>query len=123
MDIAEFYAANERRRESVEVTFGDGWTSEGDPHATYRLQFIAATGELVAVREPHPGGLLARYLDAAHLDQADVAALQVSLLGRFADQAEAEGALADWPRQMTGADSLAWAASQAGRPSEPAPGR
>lgn len=116
MDIARFYDEDERRRNSTEITFGDGWTSAADPHATFRLQFIVTTGELAAVREPHPGGLLARYLDAAHLDQAQVDELVVRVLGRFPDHAAVDRALAGWPHQMVGPDSLAWVRERCRQP-------
>ena len=53
MDISEFYDSNPARRESDEEGFGDGWSTEADQHSTYRANWLAATGELYVVREPH----------------------------------------------------------------------
>lgn len=108
MDIGQFYDAQPLRRSSEEITFGDGWTTGADPHATYRAVLVVETGELVAVREPHPGGLLARYLDELHLDQADVSELRVEVIGTGMDPERAETALAGWPDQMSRPDSLDW---------------
>lgn len=107
MDIAEFYDADPHRRESEEVVYGDGWTQEGDPHSTYRVSWVADTGELYAVREPHPGGLLARYLDELEVDQADVHELRIEVLGTL-DRGRVEAALTDWRAHMHGDHSLGW---------------
>lgn len=121
MNIHEFYEADERRRTSEEVEFGDGWTEHADPHATYRIHWVADTGEVYAVREPHPGGILARYLDELDVDQADVDALKVEILGA-ADRTAVETALAGWPEAMGHRDSLGWARDRVGatRSSSPA---
>ena len=90
MDIGDFYDGDPspprvRRR----FTFGDGWTTEADQHSTYRANYVRDTGELYVVREPHPGGLAARFLDQLDVDQADVQELTVEVLGRFPDDAAA----------------------------------
>jgi hypothetical protein len=108
MNIHEYYATDERRRSSEEVEYGDGWTDSADVHATYRIHWVAATGEIYAVREPHPGGILARYLDEVDVDQADVDALTVDILGVL-DGPAAARALAGWPEVMEHRDSLTWA--------------
>jgi len=108
VDVRGFYAGDPRRQDSEEVLLGDGWTSRDDPHATYRLTWLAETGELVTVREPHPGGLLARYLDELHLDQADVGELRVEVLTRVADEAALDALLEGWQEEMPGDDSLSW---------------
>jgi hypothetical protein len=108
VNIHGFYEADERRRTSEEVEYGDGWTDHADAHATYRIHWVADTGEIYAVREPHPGGILARYLDEIDVDQADVEALSVEILG-VADRSTVEAALAGWPEAMAGRDGLAWA--------------
>lgn len=107
-DIHGFYEADPRRRASDEVTFGDTWTRTSDPHATYRLLWVADTGELYTVREPHPGGLLARYLDQLHLDQADVGELVVDVLTTLPDRDTVERALAGWHEAMAEPDSIGW---------------
>ena len=112
MDIHSFYADDPRRRESDEVLFGAGWTSEADPHATYRLSWVVDTGELFTVREPHAGGLLARYLDELHLAQAEVADLTVEVLATGLDEAGADALLTGWQEAMGADDSLSWLHTQ-----------
>lgn len=105
--IATFYDEDPRRRTSEEVEYGDGWTQAADSHATYRLSHVLDTGELYAVREPHPGGILARYLDQLGVDQADVDELTVEVLA-VTSSADLDRALAGWPEAMQGTDSLPW---------------
>ncbi len=105
--IAAFYDADPRRRESEEVEYGDAWTRSEDVHATYRLSHVLETGELYTVREPHPGGILARYLDQLNVEQADVDELRVDVLGVLPPE-QVQQALAGWQDAMTGTDSLRW---------------
>jgi hypothetical protein len=107
MNIREFYDADPRRQASEEVSFGDGWTVEEDGHSTYRLNWVADTGEAYVVREPHPGGILARYLDQLRVDQADVQELLVEVLAT-ANRYTVEAALAGWPAVMPERNSLRW---------------
>jgi hypothetical protein len=108
MDIGEFYDGDPARRESEEINFGDGWSTEADQHSTYRANFVRETGELYVVREPHPGGLFARYLDQLDVDQVETEALTVEILGRFNDEEAAQRALAGWPDAMNHHNSLSW---------------
>ena len=108
MDIGEFYDGDPARRESEEVNYGDGWTTEADQHSTYRANWVRETGELYVVREPHPGGLLARYLDQLDVDQVETEALTVEVLGRFDSEEAAQRALAGWEAAMPKHDSLSW---------------
>ena len=108
MDISEFYDGDPARRESEEINFGDGWSTEADQHSTYRANYLHDTGELYVVREPHPGGLFARYLDQLDIDQVEVEQLTVEILGRFADEDAVQQALNGWQHEMTRPDSLEW---------------
>jgi hypothetical protein len=108
MDIAEFYDANPARRESDEEGFGDGWSTEADQHSTYRANWLRETGELYVVREPHPGGLFAKYLDQLDVDQVDLGELTVEVLGRFDSEDAVKQALAGWEHHMTHPNSLDW---------------
>lgn len=112
VDIRGFYDGDPRRQESEEVLYGDGWTSAGDAHATYRLTWVADTGELVVVREPHPGGLLARYLDELRLDQADVDELRVEVLAEGLAEADVDRRLEGWQEAEARDDSLSWLREQ-----------
>lgn len=108
MDISEFYDANPTRRESDEESFGDGWSTEKDQHSTYRASWLLETGELYIVREPHPGGLFARYLDQLDIDQVEVEQLTVEVLGRFESEAAVKQALDGWEKAMNHPNSLDW---------------
>ena len=112
--IAAFYDADQRRRDSDEVEYGDAWTRHTDAKATYRLSHVLDTGELYVVREPHPGGILARYLDQLNVDQADVDQLSVEVLGT-ASADEAAQLLDGWQDAMTGSNSLPWVEKQLAR--------
>lgn len=105
--IAAFYDADPRRRSSEEVEYGDGWTRADDVRATFRLSHVLETGELYTVREPHPGGILARFLDQLNVDQADVDELAVEVLAVLSPQ-DAAARLEGWQQAMTGTDSLPW---------------
>jgi hypothetical protein len=107
LSIADFYDADPRRRESEEIEYGDAWTRHEDATATYRIEHVVDTGELYAVREPHPGGILARYLDQLNVDQADVDSLTVEILGVLPGD-DAVRVLDGWQDAMTGTDSLPW---------------
>jgi hypothetical protein len=111
MNIREFYGEDSRRQASAEIPFGDGWTDQRDVHSTYRLSWVADTREIYSVREPHPGGILARYLDQLDVEQADVSALTVEILA-VADRALIEDALTGWAAMMGEHNSLRWARQQ-----------
>src|ERR1700712_1994923 len=97
--IADFYDADPRRRSSDEVEYGDAWTRHSDSHATYRLSHVLDTGELYVVREPHPGGILARYLDQLNVDQADADQLTVEVLAGVSPE-EANRLFEGWQDAM-----------------------
>ncbi|HEX4015161.1 MAG TPA: hypothetical protein VHX15_00350 [Frankiaceae bacterium] len=114
MDISEFYDADPARRESDEEGFGDGWSVEADQHSTYRASWLHETGELYVVREPHPGGLFARYLDQLDIDQVDIEQLTVEVLGTFDSEAAVKQALSGWEHEMTRTNSLDWLRTRPG---------
>jgi hypothetical protein len=116
MDISEFYDGDPRRRESSEIPFGDGWSTEADEHSTYRANWLFETGELYVVREPHPGGLFARYLDQLDIDQVDINELTVEVLGTFDDEKAVQSALAGWDKHMLKHESLTWLREAAAAP-------
>lgn len=111
--IAAFYEADERRRESEETVYGDGWTRHDDITATYRLSLVQDTGELYLVREPHPGGVLARFYDQLGIEQASVDELTVEILTTTSSE-QADQLLDGWDHAMTGSDSLGWVRERVG---------
>jgi hypothetical protein len=116
MDISEFYDGDPRRRESSEVQFGDGWSTPADEHSTYRAEWLFETGELYVVREPHPGGAFAKFLDQLDIDQVEINELTVEILGTFPDEKAVQDALTDWDKHMLKHDSLRWLRDAAAAP-------
>lgn len=108
MDIAEFYAADERRRTSVEEPYGDCWLDPADRHATYRARWVVDTGELYVVREPQHGGTLARFLESLHVEGVDVSELRVEVLATLTDHIALDQRLAGWPEATQRPDGLHW---------------
>ena len=57
MDIEQFYSADERRRQSAEVEFGNNWFDAKG--SRYEMSWVVDTGELYAMLEripkPAPG--------------------------------------------------------------------
>ncbi len=120
VNVHEFYTADPRRQESEEISFGEGWTDHTDPSSTYRLSWVALTGEIYSVREPHPGGgLLAAVFDHYNVHQADVDEMKVEILA-VADLASVEEALAGWRERVGEHDSLRWARERLRRTPQPA---
>ena len=54
MNVDEFYAEDERRRASDEVSFGGEWRVASDPYVLYGIHWIEDTGEVYALRGPQP---------------------------------------------------------------------
>jgi hypothetical protein len=94
VNIEEFYAQDERRRQSPEVEFGDSWTDSNDPGATYEIAWIEDTGEVYAMRE--------------EVSNAVTATPAVQLIGKVAKRAELESLLNGWQDAMRDSNSLNW---------------
>ena len=52
MDIEQFYSADERRRQSAEVEFGNNWFDAKG--SRYEISWVEDTGELYAMLELTP---------------------------------------------------------------------
>ena len=76
------------------------------------MNLVLETGELYAVREPHRGGILARYFDQLGVEQADVDELRVTVLRTAVDEPEAARLLDGWQEHMHGTNSLPWVEQQ-----------
>jgi hypothetical protein len=105
MDIAEFYDADPARRGSQEFEYGRDWT-DGDGNRT-EVSWIAATGELYAMREPVEP-IVADMFGDEHLQRMPTRAVTVEVLGVVADRAELDRLLAGWGNAMPKPDSLSW---------------
>ncbi|MDA8310912.1 MAG: hypothetical protein M0Z46_09930 [Actinomycetota bacterium] len=115
MDIEQFYDADERRRASVEVEFGQDWRDSSG--VRYELSWIADTGELYVMREPVPaewatpfGGIHARGSHSS--DESEVERMSVTVLGVVPSREAVEQLLEGWQQAMESPDSVAWLAQR-----------
>jgi hypothetical protein len=115
VDIEEFYDADERRRSSVEVEFGQDWR---DAHGVrYELSWVEDTGELYVMREPAPsgwatpfGGIHARGIHRT--DEREIEGMRVAVLATVTSQAEVEELLDGWQDAMGQPDGVGWLAER-----------
>jgi hypothetical protein len=107
MDIEEFYAADERRRQSSEIEIGTEWRdSQGVP---CELNWVQDTGELYVMREPVPGV----YVDPiifgdVRVSREPVKVIGVVILGTIATHDELEQVLSGWQEAMDAENSVSW---------------
>jgi hypothetical protein len=104
VNLEEFYEADTRRRSSEELEFGSDWDENG---ARTQVSWIAATGELYAMRDPL--GWLATDVigDTRALPVTDDA-LTIEVLGTLADRAAATAVMSGWEAAMPAEGSLNW---------------
>lgn len=112
-----FYELDERRRGSVEVDFGVWWKWQRE---SFRVSWLASTGEVVAVRLGH--GPRLRALNgrppiriATHAEALEVLSdpsIEVTVLGRCADRESVERQLKGWEFVMEIPESLAWVSAR-----------
>ncbi|MDQ6797875.1 MAG: hypothetical protein M3011_07635 [Actinomycetota bacterium] len=105
MDIEEFYDADERRRTSDELQFGQDWH---DVHGRrYELNWIADTGELYVMQDDPPMVWADPFGDVVSMPVAPDH-LGVRVLAVIADGTEIEGLLDGWEQAMTASESVSW---------------
>jgi hypothetical protein len=110
MDIEQFYSADERRRQSVEVEFGNNWfDAKGN---RYELSWVEDTGELYAMLELAPGAGTWTPFGDVEVGDAQVDTLVVTVLGTVASRVEVEQLLEGWSEHMSEADGVHWVADQ-----------
>ncbi len=110
MDIEEFYSADERRRRSVEVEFGNNWfDAKGN---RYELSWVADTGELYAMLELIPEADTWTPFGDIEVEDAKVDSLVVTVLGTIATREEIEQLLEGWADHMAEADGVHWVAER-----------
>jgi hypothetical protein len=111
-DIEAFYAADERRRASAEIEFGQDWhDAQG---VRYELSWIEDTGELYVMAEESPSGFVDPFGD--QLDpfgkwsgaSVPTSSLVVRILGRIPSRDQVERSLDGWETAMGRADSTQW---------------
>ena len=105
MNIKEFYDADERRRASEEVPFGNDWHDAGG--RSYEIQWVADTGELYAMRDEPPDFAPGRG-GGGGFRKARTEVLTVEVIATIADQAKLLELLGGWEQVMPTPDSVAW---------------
>ncbi len=105
MDLEAFYEANEARRTSEEVEFGDSWTTP-DGHA-FQLSWIAATGELYLMADDPNSPSVDIFGDIVPTPEA-TSELTVTVLGTVATLEELHRILDGWTDALDAPGSLSW---------------
>jgi hypothetical protein len=110
MDIEQFYSADERRRRSVEVEFGNNWfDAKGN---RYELSWVEDTGELYAMLELIPEADSWTPFGDIEVEDAKVDTLLVTVLGTVPTRDEVEALLEGWAEHMAGPDGVHWVADR-----------
>jgi hypothetical protein len=104
MDIEEFYAADERRRQSAELEFGRDWNDENGRCA---VSWVEDTGELYLMREPS-AGVWADAFGDMRARAVSEHALGVEVLGVVSGRSSIEAVMSGWEQAMLNPDGVAW---------------
>lgn len=110
MDIEEFYSADERRRQSAEVEFGNNWFDAKG--SRYELSWVVDTGELYAMLEPVPEADSWTPFGDIEVESMPADRVPVSVVGWFPDHDALERVLGDWQQHMAEPNGIAWVAAQ-----------
>jgi hypothetical protein len=104
MDIEDFYAANERRRQSAELEFGRDWS---DVNGRCGVSWIEDTGEVYLMREPlaEVTGSGAGDLELVPMSEDG---LVVEVLGVVTGRSAVESVMSGWEQKMPAADGIVW---------------
>lgn len=119
IDIEEFYDADERRRRSEEIELGTEWHDADG--ARYEVSWIADTGELYVMREPHVPMTEDPFGDV-YTSRVRTESVTVAVVGWIPDRDQMEKVLEGWESAMNEPNSIAWLAErlkQRGVPREP----
>jgi hypothetical protein len=105
MDIEEFYDADERRRTSEEIQFGDEWTDADGRR--YEVLWVADTGEVYAMYEPIEP-MVSDAVGDVLVQHMPTSAVTVEVLGNIATREDIESRLAGWQDAMPDRGSIDW---------------
>lgn len=105
MDIEEFYDADERRRESEEIMFGDEWTDTAG--GRYEVLWVADTGEVYAMYEPIEP-MVSDAVGDVVVQHMPASAVTVEILANVPTRDEIESRLAGWEDAMPEPGSIDW---------------
>jgi len=110
MDIEEFYSADERRRQSAEVEFGNNWFDAKG--SRYELSWIEDTGELYAMLELVPEADTWTPFGDIEVEDVTVDSLVVTVLAVIPTRETVEELLGGWAEQMAKPDGVHWVAER-----------
>ena len=105
MNIEEFYAANEQRRQSAEIEFGGEWTDVMGNE--YELSWVEATGELYLMLGPEATVAEGLFGDAYRYNEP-ISGLLIKIIATLASHEQVEAALNGWADEMSQSNSLRW---------------
>ena len=108
MDIGEFYDADDRRRQSVEVELGTEWH---DAHGVrYELNWIEDTHELYVMREPPPPAWEDPFGDVyvRTNDKAPITGMTVFVIAQIESHDQLKQVLSGWQEAMDAPNSVSW---------------
>ena len=110
MDIEQFYSADERRRQSAEIEFGNNWfDAKGN---RYELSWVEDTGELYAMLELVPEADSWTPFGDVEVENVKVDTLVVTVLGHLETRDEVEQLLQGWSEHMAEPDGVHWVADR-----------
>ncbi|MEI7858978.1 MAG: hypothetical protein WCI26_04010 [Acidimicrobiales bacterium] len=110
MDIEQFYSADERRRQSAEIEFGNNWYDAKGQR--YELSWVEDTGEFYAMLELAPEADTWSPFGDIEVEDVEVGALLVTVLGTLATLGEVEALLDGWAAHMAEPDGVHWVAER-----------
>ena len=110
MDIEQFYSADERRRQSAEIEFGNNWYDAKGQR--YELSWVEDTGEFYAMLELAPEADTWSPFGDIEVEDVEVGALLVTVLGTLATLGEVEALLDGWAAHMAEPDGVHWVADR-----------
>ena len=105
VNIEDFYAADERRRASAEIEFGQDWHDASK--ARFELSWVQDTGELYLMGEPTPSV----YEDPVgdyEVDSMTNDELVVTVLGVVPTHDAVEEVLKGWAEAMAQPEGVEW---------------
>lgn len=110
MDIEQFYSADERRRRSAEVEFGNNWFDAKG--SRYELSWVEDTGELYAMLELTPEADTWTPFGDVEVEDTAVDSLVVTVLGIIPTREAVEQLLEGWADHMSDSDGVHWVAER-----------
>ncbi len=105
VNIEDFYAADERRRASAEIEFGQDWHNAAK--ARFELSWVQDTGELYLMGEPTPS-VYEDPIGDFEVDSMTNDELVVTVLGVVPTHDAVEEVLKGWGEAMAQPEGVEW---------------